>query len=129
MSTHSPPSTTGHGPSSSPFAGTDPTTYSPQDVRHVNRTQASTSADAAGSSFVNTPVVVIKGIKYDGLHPQAHPLGTFMNEVINTDIDFVSRYLAITKLPDGTVAGADHEMEMYLIQFQMKIVSILLVLC
>lgn len=37
-------------------------------------------------------------------------------EVISTDIDFVSRYLAITKLPDGTVAGADHEMDMYTVQ-------------
>ena len=128
----SPPSSAGRGPPSSPYAGTDPTLYSPETVRKVIKV-GRVQPPVAESSVANgkKPVkvidkVTIKGIDYKGLQPQPHALGTFINELSSSDQDFVSRFLFISQISDGTVAGTDHEMELYHTQHQMKLVCMIL---
>ncbi|KAF2253965.1 hypothetical protein BU26DRAFT_420545 [Trematosphaeria pertusa] len=118
---NSPHSSTGAGPSSSPFGGTDLTAYSPEAVRNTSRGAGTTIAESsrAGSGQGRTQVTI-----YQGLHPMPHRLGTFLNELANTDKDFVSRFLFVGEIPDGVKAGSDFEMEMFAVQHQMKLYQV-----
>jgi hypothetical protein len=124
------PSSAGNGPQSSPFAGTDATQYSPEMVRKGGHAQSSAmvprSSIADGKKPVKEIVPKIHGIEYDGMSPLPHRLGTFVNELAKGGKDFISRFLYVGRLPDGTIAGQDPEMEQYHVQHQMKLVSTIL---
>jgi hypothetical protein len=125
------PSSAGQGPSSSPFAGTDATQYSPEMVRPRGTKKNIGPASSITKSVV--PVVkqpapslnhfLLNGIKYEGLTPGAYPIGTFSNELAKDDATFISRFLAVDQTPDGIGAGQDSEMEQSHVQHQMKLVS------
>ncbi|KAJ4302757.1 hypothetical protein N0V90_001647 [Kalmusia sp. IMI 367209] len=125
----SPPSSSvGRGPPSSPFAGTDPTLYTPEVVRKAGRTTLPTVAEsskAAGKKPVEVLTVLTIGhTTYRGLHPQPHAPGVFANELETTDPSFVSRHITIQVIPDGSnpfiMAGTDHELELAKVQERMK---------
>ncbi|KAF2680244.1 hypothetical protein K458DRAFT_269757, partial [Lentithecium fluviatile CBS 122367] len=50
--------------------------------------------------------------------------GTFVDELANNDPAFISRFLFVTRISNGTVAGQDHEMEQYHIQHMMKLYQV-----
>jgi hypothetical protein len=119
--THSPPpsSSTGRGPPSSPFAGTDPTLYSPEAVRKGGRSAAPESSKAAGKK----PIVIIRHTPYNGLDPQPHNLPVFVNEFETASREFISRYVLVQIIPDGNrdiVAGTDHETELAKVEEKMR---------
>jgi hypothetical protein len=120
---HSPQSSAGRGPASSPFAGTDPTLYSPELARDSkHRRDNGSIATIVGRSK--------KGIVFEKPKhlptPPPHIQGSYVNEIPETSIDFISRYMLVTQLPDGTHAGVDIEHELFSVQHQMKLVSVLL---
>lgn len=123
-----PPSSSTRGPPSSPFAGTDPTLYTPEAVRKGGRTAVTESAKAAGKK----PVVEVPAIRhtpYRGLNPQPHRLPVFVNEIETASRDFISRYVLVQLITDGNrdiEAGSDHETELAKVQDKMKEVSILM---
>ncbi|KAJ4324125.1 hypothetical protein N0V94_001481 [Neodidymelliopsis sp. IMI 364377] len=128
MSHHSPQSSTGIGPSSSPYAGTDPTLYSPELARytrstglhhHSNLSQA-TVTDGSKQSLHHAGAV---SPKYKGVLPFPAPYyqGLFANEVAEDDKSFISRFQFVSQLPDGTNAGVDSEHELFSVQHQMKL--------
>jgi hypothetical protein len=113
QSQQSPQSSSGRGPASSPYAGTDPTLYSPElsrNPRQGHRRQ--TTVIAAGKSIVEEPSVTDK-----------YPFMKFANELAEEDLNFISRYQFVTQLPDGTNAGMDPEQELFRVQHQMKLAS------
>lgn len=130
MSHHSPQSSTGVGPSSSPYAGTDPTLYSPELARyarsvglhHRNNLSEATVTDNGKPSLHNTGAA---SPKYKGVLPFPTPYyqGLFANEVSEEDKSFISRFQFVAQLPDGTNAGVDSEHELFSVQHQMKLVS------
>lgn len=120
-----PPSSSTRGPPSSPFAGTDPTLYSPEAVRKSARTAAPESTKAAGKKPV-VEIPVIRHTAYHGLNPQPHQLPVFVNEIETASRDFISRYVLVQLIPDGNrdiEAGSDHETELAKVQDKMKEVS------
>jgi hypothetical protein len=124
-SQHSPQSSAGRGPASSPFAGTNPTLYSPElarDSKH-RRDNRSIATVVGGRK---------KGIVFEKAKhlptPPPHIPGSYVNEISETDPNFISRYMLVTQLPDGTSAGLDIEHELFAVQHQMKLVSDLLFL-
>ncbi|KAE8850787.1 hypothetical protein PTNB85_01203 [Pyrenophora teres f. teres] len=116
---HSPQSSSEHGPSSSPFGGTDPTQYSPDMDRKGHRRQV--TAIAMGKrpiEAVEEPAPTLPSI----LPPApAYVEGAFINEMSEEDRSFMSRYQFVTQLPDGTNAGLDPEHELFQVQHQMKL--------
>lgn len=130
MSHHSPQSSTGVGPASSPYAGTDPTLYSPELVRYTrstgfhrrNNPSQVTVTDKGKTSLHNTGAA---SPKYKGVFPFPAPYyqGLFANEVSEDDKSFISRFQFVAQLPDGTNAGVDSEHELFSVQHQMKLVS------
>ncbi|PSN71038.1 hypothetical protein BS50DRAFT_485785 [Corynespora cassiicola Philippines] len=97
----SPISFGGQHPASSPYTGTDFTAYSPEQVR------AGPSAAA----------------------PKAAPLGLaiaapgppiFLNDFSIHDAGYISRYLQVIALPDGSTAGSDQEYETHAVTQEMK---------
>ncbi|KAF2446310.1 hypothetical protein P171DRAFT_357672 [Karstenula rhodostoma CBS 690.94] len=117
-----PPSSSTRGPPSSPFAGTDPTLYTPEAVRKGGRTAVPESSKAAGKK----PVVELPAIRhtaYHGLNPQPHDLPVFVNEIDAASREFISRYVLVQLIPDGNrdiEAGSDHETELTKVQDKMK---------
>ena len=130
MSHHSPQSTTAVGPSSSPYAGTDPTLYSPELARytrsaglhHRNSLSQVTVTDNGKPAHHNTSAA---SPKYKGILPLPAPYypGLFANELSEDDKSFISRFQFVAQLPDGTNAGVDSEHELFSVQHQMKLVS------
>ncbi|KAF1915459.1 RNA recognition motif 2-domain-containing protein [Ampelomyces quisqualis] len=121
MSQHSPQSSAGRGPASSPFAGTDPTLYSPElarDTKH-RRDNASIATVVGRGKAVDTGVVFEKA----KILPQPEPYvqGAFVNEMSENAPDFISRFQLVTQLPDRTSAGMDQEHELFSVQHQMKL--------
>jgi hypothetical protein len=124
-SQHSPQSSAGRGPASSPFAGTNPTLYSPElarDSKH-RRDNPSIATVVGGRK---------KGIVFEKAKhlptPPPHIPGSYVNEISETDPNFISRYMLVTQLPDGASAGLDIEHELFAAQHQMKLVNVLLFL-
>jgi hypothetical protein len=126
---HSPQSSTGKAPASSPFAGTDPTLYSPELTRDNKHRRGTSSIHTIVGSGKNIGI----GINFDKANilpaPAAYVHGAFSNEVPEGDAAWVSRFQQVSMLPDGTVAGHDQEHEMFSVQHQMKLVSVLLFPC
>ncbi|EMD92027.1 hypothetical protein COCC4DRAFT_145458 [Bipolaris maydis ATCC 48331] len=122
MSHNSPQSSTAHGPSSSPYAGTDPTLYSPDMDRktHLGHRRQIT-AIAAGKLPVKDAKDKPTIIKADLPLPAISADGAFTNELSEDDNGYVSRYQFISRLPDGTHAGLDSEHELFSVQHQMKL--------
>ncbi|RAR06926.1 meiosis protein mei2 [Stemphylium lycopersici] len=122
MSHTSPHSSTGHGPSSSPYAGTDPTLYSPEIDRkpHLGHRRQIT-AIAAGKQPVKEASDKPANIKTILPHPAIYVEGAYINELSEDDEGYVSRYQFISQLPDGTNAGLDSEHELFSVQHQMKL--------
>jgi hypothetical protein len=130
MSHNSPQSSTGVGPSSSPYAGTDPTLYSPElthytrsaGLHHRNNLSQVTVTDNGKPSHQNAGAA---SPKYKGILPFPAPYyqGLFANEVSEDDKSFISRFQFISQLPDGTNAGVDSEHELFSVQHQMKLVG------
>lgn len=130
MSHHSPQSSTGVGPASSPYTGTDPTLYSPELARYT-RSTGLTHRD----SFSQVPVTdngkpahlssIVASPKFKGVLPFPAPYyqGLFANELSEDDKSFISRFQFISQLPDGTNAGVDSEHELFSVQHQMKLVG------
>jgi hypothetical protein len=118
MSQQSPQSSAGRGPASSPFAGTDPTLYSPELVRDIKQRRDNTS--------VATVVGRGKQVHVGAILPQPEPYvqGAFINEVSEDAPDFMSRYQFVSQIPDGTTAGLDMDHELYAVQHMMKLVSL-----
>jgi hypothetical protein len=124
MSQHSPQSSAGQGPTSSPFAGTDPTLYSPElarDTKH-RRTDSISTIVGRGGKKAGLGVIFEKSKTLP--EPPAYTQGAFVNEVSEDDPDFISRFQLVTRLPDGTSAGLDVENELFAVQHQMKLVNI-----
>ncbi|KAL5393755.1 hypothetical protein PMIN06_011105 [Paraphaeosphaeria minitans] len=117
-----PPSSSTRGPPSSPFAGTDPTLYTPEAVRKGGRAAVPDSTKVAGKK----PVVELPAIRhtaYLGLNPQPHDLPVFVNEIETASNNFISRYVLVQMIPDGNrdiQAGSDHETELAKVQDKMK---------
>ncbi|OAL50944.1 hypothetical protein IQ07DRAFT_610875 [Pyrenochaeta sp. DS3sAY3a] len=114
---HSPPSSAGHGPSSSPFAGTDPTLYSPELVRALAQVQVTTDGTQAGhhvDSNLDQYALTLPA-------PAPYVQGAFVNEIAPEDRTYISRFQFVTRLPDGTMAGTDKEHELFTVQHQMKL--------
>jgi hypothetical protein len=123
MSQASPQSSSGRGPASSPFAGTDPTLYSPDMARtakHRRGDTVTTVVGHGGKAAVNKVNILP--------HPASYVQGAFVNELVEDTTDFISRYQMVVHLPDGTSAGLDMDHELFSVQHQMKLVSILLFL-
>jgi hypothetical protein len=127
---HSPQSSNGVVTASSPYAGTDPTLYSPELARYTRSTgfhrrnapsQITVTDDRKGSLH-NTGTA---SPKYKGVLPFPAPYyqGLFANEVSEDDKSFISRFQFVAQLPDGTNAGVDSEHELFSVQHQMKLVS------
>lgn len=126
MSQHNSPSSSASvGPSSSPFAGTDPTLYSPDLARsskHRHDNVSNVTIVAGSAKKVVEKLKVLPG-------PSAHALGAFLNELAEDDHNnFISRSLFVSQLPDGTPAGVEQDHELFIVQHQMKLVSFLLFL-
>lgn len=116
---HSPPSSAGHGPPSSPFAGTDPTLYSPELVRALAQVPVTTNGTQAGhhvDSNLDQYALTLPA-------PAPYVQGAFVNEIAPEDRTYISRFQFVTRLPDGTLAGTDKEHELFTVQHQMKLVS------
>lgn len=124
MSHTSPQSSTAHGPSSSPYAGTDPTLYSP-DVDRKPRIghRRQITAIAAGKLSVKDAKDMPTIIKAALPLPAISADGVFTNELSEDNNGYVSRYQFISRLPDGTHAGLDSEHELFSVQHQMKLVT------
>lgn len=130
MSHHSPQSSTGIGSASSPYAGTDPTLYSPELARYTrssgfhrrNNLSQVIINDNGKASLHNAGAA---SPKYKGILPFPAPYyqGVFANEVSEDDKSFISRFQFIAQLPDGTNAGVDSEHELFSVQHQMKLVG------
>jgi hypothetical protein len=124
----SPPSSAGHGPASSPFAGTDPTLYSPELARDTKHRRDNNSiATVIGRGKKAGVSIVFEKAKHLPTPPPAIQ-GSYVNEIDENAPGFVSRYQLVSQLPDGTNAGLDIEHELFSVQHQMKLVSILLFL-
>ncbi|KAF1850911.1 uncharacterized protein K460DRAFT_350904 [Cucurbitaria berberidis CBS 394.84] len=126
MSHHSPQSSAGVGPSSSPFGGTDPTLYSPELVRdarsgHRRNNISQVTVVAAGKQPVRDVDAVSS--KHKSILPLPAPYveGAFANEVSEDDMTYISRYQFVSQLPDGTNAGLESEHEIFNVQHQMKL--------
>lgn len=136
MSSLSPQSSAGRGTASSPYAGTDPTLYSPElarDTKHRHgNASVSTVVGGSGKKVKVTAANFGIGISINNdpvlPKPSAYVPGGFVNELVEHDAKFVSRFQLITALPDGTEAGVDQEHEMFSVQHQMKLVSVQLFL-
>ncbi|KAH8725957.1 RNA recognition motif 2-domain-containing protein [Phaeosphaeriaceae sp. PMI808] len=117
MSHHSPPSSAGRGSASSPFAGTDPTLYSPQLVRDSKHRRNNASV----TTVVGSGRYAVVFEKVNSLpHPVGYPRGSFVNEISGRDESFFSRFQLVTCLPDGTFAGSAKEHEVSYVQHVMK---------
>lgn len=131
MSHHSPQSSTGIGPASSPYAGTDPTLYSPE-LSHYTRStgfrrqNVPSKVTVTDQGMASLPTTNTTSPKYKGVLPFPAPYyqGTFANEVSEDDKSFISRFQFVAQLPDGTNAGVDSEHELFSVQHQMKLVSL-----
>lgn len=128
MSHHSPQSSTGVGPASSSYAGTDPTLYSPELTRYARATGLNHLGQVTVTDNSSKPSLRKTGDaspKYKGVLPFPAPYyqGLFANELSEDNKSFISRFQFITHLPDGTNAGADSEHELFSVQHQMKLVS------
>lgn len=124
MSQHSPESSAGQGPSSSPFAGTDPTLYSPElarDVKHHRNNDSIATIVGCGKK-AGLGIIFEKSKTLP--QPPAYAQGAFANEISEDEPDFISRFQLVTRLPDGTNAGLDVENELFAVQHQMKLVSV-----
>lgn len=127
---HSPQSSNGVATASSPYAGTDPTLYSPELARYSRSTgfhrrnvpSQITVTDNGTASLHNTGAT---SPKYKGVLPFPAPYypGLFANEVSEDDKSFISRFQFVAQLPDGSNAGVDSEHELFSVQYQMKLVS------
>lgn len=122
------------GPSSSPFAGTDPTLYSPEFVRgsrsgHHRQNFSQATVIAAGKSAHRDVDKTSEKYKTILPLPATYVQGTFVNELVENDKPYLSRFQFISRLPDGTDAGSDSEHELFSVQHQMKLVSILTSSC
>lgn len=138
MSHHSSQSSAGAGPSSSPYAGTDPTLYSPELVHnprsahHRNTiSQATVTATGKGKGKQALRDVDYSSDKSKNVLPlpPAYVQGAFVNEMAEDDFTYISRYQFISQLPDGTNAGLESEHELFSVQHQMKLVSIIAPAC
>lgn len=114
------------GPSSSPFAGTDPTLYSPELARnprpgHRRQNYSQVTVIAPEQPHPNGMAALDKHKTILPV-PAAYVQGAFANELPEDHIHYVSRYQFISRLPDGTVAGTDSEHELFGVQHQMKLV-------
>lgn len=122
----SPPSSTGlGGVPSSPFMGTDHTYYSPEAARNGGRSNLNTESKAAGKKPI-PEVKFIRHTTYTGLDPHPHRQAVFLNEIDTASLDFISRYILVKKVPNGThyiEAGNDHEAELARVEEVMKLVS------
>ncbi|KAH9860225.1 hypothetical protein IAQ61_012009 [Plenodomus lingam] len=126
MSHQSPSSSAGMGASSSPFAGTEATLYSPDMARNVgpghhgrNNSQVTVIATEQSLHRGNGATEKQKAILP---LPGYYMPGRFVSEISEDSSHFVSRYLFISRLPDGTPAGSDLEIELFTVQHQMKLV-------
>lgn len=115
------------GASSSPFAGTEATLYSPDMARNVgpghhgrNNSQVTVIATEQSLHRGNGATEKQKAILP---LPGYYMPGRFVSEISEDSSHFVSRYLFISRLPDGTPAGSDLEIELFTVQHQMKLVS------
>ena len=125
--TQSPPSSSVVGaPPSSPFTGTEHTTYSPDAARKGDRQVVAESSKAAGKKPV-VELPTIRHVTYDGLDPRPHDHPVFVNEIDASSEDFISRYVFMKRMPDGAStieAGSDHEAELNKVQEKMKEVGV-----
>ncbi|KAF2031403.1 hypothetical protein EK21DRAFT_88115 [Setomelanomma holmii] len=130
MSHHSPQSSVGNGPVSSPFAGTEATLYSPEASRntyhrcHDTGVLASINHTIRRLSPVEQPLkgpCPMAGLVKDLPQPTPYVPGNFNNELDENDKHFISRYQAVLELPDGIQAGDDPEHELFSVQHVMKI--------
>ncbi len=130
---HSPPSSAASAdPSSSPFTGTDPTLYSPELIRGApsfyRRNNISQVTVVAGNQSFGGVELASDKYKSTLILPAVYDQGAFVNEVAEDAINYISRYQSVAQLPDGTNAGLDTEHELFSVQHQMKLVSILTVI-
>ncbi|KAJ8113917.1 hypothetical protein OPT61_g4076 [Boeremia exigua] len=128
MSHHSPQSSTGVGPASSPYTGTDPTLYSPELTRYTHSTGLHhrnniSQITVTDNGKPSTHQKVDGSPKYKSVLPSPvpHYQGRFSNEVSEDDRSFISRFQFISQLPDGTTGGLDSEHELSKVQHQMKL--------
>ncbi|USP75762.1 hypothetical protein yc1106_03036 [Curvularia clavata] len=122
MSHPSPQSSTPHGPLSSPYTATDPTLYSPvADRKSGMGHRPPMSAKAAGKQPVKNANDKPVNTKTFLPAPAVSSNVGFANELSEDDNGFVSRYMFISQLPDGTPAGMDRDHEFFIIQHQMKL--------
>ncbi|KAF2128382.1 hypothetical protein P153DRAFT_386503 [Dothidotthia symphoricarpi CBS 119687] len=124
MSHHSPQSSAGVGPSSSPYGGTDPTLYSPELVRNHRSTTLHHRNNLSQVTVIpNGQQVDNTSDKYINILPLAvpHVQGAFVNELSENDKSYISRFQFVSQLPDGTNAGLDSEHELFSVQHQMKL--------
>ncbi|KAH7386882.1 RNA recognition motif 2-domain-containing protein [Phaeosphaeria sp. MPI-PUGE-AT-0046c] len=118
MSTHhSPASSAGHGPASSPFAGTDPTLYSPELARN-GRVPYVISSNTKGKK-VGAAVFAEKQMTLP--EPEPHVNAGWSNEISEDAPHYISRCQLVTQLPDSTDAGTDMDHELVTVQHQMKL--------
>lgn len=124
MSEHSPQSSAGRGPASSPFGGTDPTLYSPELARDTKHRRGNPSvATVVGRGKKDGIDTVFEKAK---ILPQPEPNSNtgWVNEILHTATNYLSRYMMVARLPDGTHAGTDIDHELVTVQTQMKLVSV-----
>ncbi|KAI8940878.1 hypothetical protein NX059_002138 [Plenodomus lindquistii] len=113
------------GTSSSPFAGTDPTLYSPDMSRtarqgHRRQNVSQVTVVAAEQPHHNGTGAVEKQKAILPV-PATYIQGAFANELPEDHVRYVSRYQFISRLPDGTPAGTESELELFTVQHQMKL--------
>lgn len=125
MSHPSPQSSAGIGPASSPYTGTDPTSYSPELARFSRSTGVHRNSFGQVNGKASHLPSIAATPKYKGVltAPAPYYQGLFANEVSEDDKSFISRFQFVSQLPDGTVAGVDSEHELFSVQHQMKLVG------
>ncbi|KAH7348090.1 RNA recognition motif 2-domain-containing protein [Pyrenochaeta sp. MPI-SDFR-AT-0127] len=126
MSHQSPQSSANACLSSSPFASTDPTLYSPEIVR--NPRSGHRRDNVSQVTVVTASNLPMRKIdkpsdrqKSTLINPVPYVQGAFVNEMSEDDKTYISRYQFISQLPDGTNAGLDSEHELFSVQHQMKL--------
>ncbi|KAJ4989354.1 hypothetical protein SVAN01_05079 [Stagonosporopsis vannaccii] len=123
MSPPSPQSSTGIGSASSPYNGTDPTSYSPELARFGRSAGVHCNSFGQVNGKASHLPTIAATPKYKGILPAPAPYkeGLFANEVSEHDRSFVSRFQLVSQLPDGTNAGFDSDHELLTVQHQMKL--------
>lgn len=131
MSPYSPQSS-GVGTPSSPLTGTDPTVYSPDVARRARSNTKSRRDNLSIDTVVANAKHALRNLDEAEARralklpaPKSRKLeGDFVNELDEHSNDFISRYLKVVMLPDGTQHGEDPDHEFVAVCRQMKPVSL-----